>query len=414
MDLNPTHPQGPLQSGTTPLNIGVTPARPRASETALDTAADAAVPTGTSRCTGRSAGPRPHGRVNAAGTNRHAAAAEASSPAAAAQESPGAAASAETAPLDNTNHSASTAHYADRSADPSADRSADRSADDSAAGQRRLERNRRWLRARDACRDAAERLAWRNTLVAGNMGLVRSIAARESRGSDLPFEDLVQVGCLGLIRALEAFDPSRGHCLSTFAVPYIRGAIRREYRDRRAMVRIPRPLWELRQRACRLQDQRLRAGEPELGLQALAETLGCGLEALAEALGLETHSRVWSLDAPRPGGQGDGGEGSSWLEQLADPASLARPDELVRPADGGLLRWLQRRLGSLSPAERLLVEGRIGQNRTWVDLGHELGLPARQAQRRCHALLTRLRQEAESCLQSQGLTARASSAASSV
>lgn len=287
-------------------------------------------------------------------------------------------------------------------------------ADTDAATVWRRERNRRWLQARDGSRTAAERLAWRNALVTGNLGLVRSVAARELRGSEISFDDLVQVGCLGLIRALEAFDPARGTCLSTFALPYIRGAIRREYRDRRALIRIPRPLWELRQRACRLQEQHRRAGTPEPGLQAMARMLGCGVAQLAEALGLEAQSRVWSLDAPRSGGAGDEGEGSSLLGQLADPASLPQRDASAPRADAGLLHWLQQRLVSLSPAERLLVEGRVCQNRTWVDIGHELGLPARQVQRRCLALLTRLRQEAESALQSQGATAMASSAASSV
>lgn len=63
----------------------------------------------------------------------------------------------------------------------------------------------------------------RNRLVELNLPLVRKIAHQESLRTDLPFEDLVQEGALGLIRAVEAFDPARPTALSSFAVPYIQG-----------------------------------------------------------------------------------------------------------------------------------------------------------------------------------------------
>lgn len=284
--------------------------------------------------------------------------------------------------------------------------------------EQRLQRNRQWLDARADSSDPRERLAWRNALVAENLNLVRSIAGREARGADLPFDDLVQVGCIGLIRALEAFDPARGNRLSSFAVPYIRGAMRHEHRDRQTLVRIPRPLWELRQQAARLQEERRRLGQGELGGAALAQALGCGDGPLTEALQLGRLADMRSLDAPRPTGREDGGEGCPWLEQLPDPASLAVL-EAQAPTTATATEeqlWVRRRLEQLNPLERQLVLGRIDQNRTWVELGHELALAPRQAQRRCLAVLTRLRQEAEAWRQSRGANANASAsrAASSV
>jgi RNA polymerase sigma-B factor len=80
----------------------------------------------------------------------------------------------------------------------------------------------------------------RNRLVKLNMGLVRKVAHRLSHQCAEPYEDLEQCGYLGLITAIERFDPSQGYAFSSFAVPYIRGEILHFLRDRANTVRIPR------------------------------------------------------------------------------------------------------------------------------------------------------------------------------
>ncbi|MBW4516755.1 MAG: sigma-70 family RNA polymerase sigma factor [Timaviella obliquedivisa GSE-PSE-MK23-08B] len=80
----------------------------------------------------------------------------------------------------------------------------------------------------------------RNRLVMLNLGCVRKEAYHWAGRSTESYEDLVQVGCLGLIRAIERFDLSQGYALTTFAVPYIQGDIRHHLRDRQSLVRIPR------------------------------------------------------------------------------------------------------------------------------------------------------------------------------
>lgn len=80
----------------------------------------------------------------------------------------------------------------------------------------------------------------RNQLVQLNAGLVRKIAHRVSRQCAEPFEDLEQIGYLGLIRAIERFNPTQGCAFSSFAVPYIRGEMLHFLRDRSATVKIPR------------------------------------------------------------------------------------------------------------------------------------------------------------------------------
>jgi len=265
----------------------------------------------------------------------------------------------------------------------------------------RLDRNRRLLSAYAGKGEGGRHLAMRNALVAANLPLVRSVAARRCPAIDLPFEDLVQVGSLGLIRAVEAFDPKRAGSLSSFAVPYILGAIRHEVRDRLPMVRIPRQLWDLRQQASTLQERRRRQGQAPLDEPALTAALGCAAAPLQEALRLSGVGRVRSLDAPLGQGRTDGKCGITLLEQLADPASLGPEADLGADGEGGQgvepspeRLWLRQALAQLDPIDRRLLLGRLEVGCTWVELGAELGMPARQAQRRCTATQHRLMQAA--------------------
>ena len=262
----------------------------------------------------------------------------------------------------------------------------------------RQRRNSRWLTAYGHSRDPHQRISWRNALVAANLPLVHSVASRQSRACQLPFDDLLQVGSIGLIKAVEAFDPTRRVRLSSFAVPYILGAMRREQRDREPMVRIPRQLWDLRQQAAGLQERRRGLGLEPLGEAALAGALGCARELLQEAFAMEAAGAVRSLDG-KPAGGSDG-EGLSLLDRLAAPAGNgngAPPGEEESQRSGEAsaeLVWLRGVLEHLEPLERELLDGRLRVGCTWVELGAQLGLAPRQAQRRCTAVLERLRRAA--------------------
>ncbi|WAL59370.1 RNA polymerase sigma factor SigF [Thermocoleostomius sinensis] len=83
-------------------------------------------------------------------------------------------------------------------------------------------------------------VALRNKLVRLNAGLVRKIAHRVSYQCAEPYEDLEQIGYLGLIRAIERFDPTQGCAFSSFAVPYIRGEMLHFLRDRGSSIKVPR------------------------------------------------------------------------------------------------------------------------------------------------------------------------------
>ena len=308
--------------------------------------------------------------------------------------------------------------------------------------------NQEALAALKRSSDPAERQALRSELVRRNLPLVYAITARLGRTQALPQEDLRQIGSLGLLRAIDAYEPSQGRTLSSFAVPYIRGAIQHELRDRASLMRIPRPLWELRRRATVLQDRRRRLGQRQLTPAQLAEALDCSTSQVVEALQVSAVVEMRSLDAPSSGEGGEEAGSRTLLDQLADPASLTRaipdaaphagdfldaligagssqgrsePDpaapSLVQPIEAissssvpertaepmaptgwpasPELSWLQQRLLAMPPLERELLLGHVCGRRTWAELGRELGLHPRQAQRRTVTLLNRLQSEGQ-------------------
>lgn len=261
------------------------------------------------------------------------------------------------------------------------------------------QQNRCWLEAYASCEDPVVRMQWRNRLVEANLGMVHSVAARFTGISQLPYGDLVQVGCQGLIRAVEAFDGRRARCLSTFAIPYVRGAIRHELRDRESSIRLPRRLWELRHRLRGLQEERRGRGLAPLGHDDVAKALGCTPAELAEAEGLRDMGHPLSLDALQCSGSEADGRGT-WLDQLADPRSLGSEPTIHELHRGDhphrdQMDWLRQQLNHLDLLQRELVLARVVVGCTWVELGRQHGLHPRMAERRCNAALRQLRELAE-------------------
>ena len=209
---------------------------------------------------------------------------------------------------------------------------------------------------------AAGRQEARARLIEKHMGLVRSVARRYARGGE-PVDDLVQVGAIGLIKAVDRFEPARGRDLRAVAVPAIEGEIRHHLRDRTQLVRTPRPVLELASRVRRAQVE-IGAREGRLPLPAeLAEAVGASEEEIAQAL--QARAPVVELEP--------------------EHAPLA-PDDL---ADERAL--LQAGMSALSKRERRILELRYYEDRSQADIAREIGLSQAQVSRLIRRAVDRLR-----------------------
>lgn len=140
-------------------------------------------------------------------------------------------------------------------------------------------------------------LELRNKLVELNTGLVRKVAHQICGKCAEPYEDLEQIGYLGLIRAIERFDPHQGSAFSSFAIPYIRGEMLHYLRDKGSMMRIPRRWQELYTRGKKLRKDLIEQLGRLPNDRELAEGLGVPLNEWSECqLALQNRLPI-SLDA---------------------------------------------------------------------------------------------------------------------
>ena len=184
----------------------------------------------------------------------------------------------------------------------------------------------------------------RDAVIERFLPLARSLARRARRGTE-PLEDLEQVACLALVKAVDAFDVSRGTAFTSYAVPCITGAIKRHFRDRGWSVRMPRELQELALRVERVHEELFAAaGTPPTPAQ-IAEQAGVEVEDVLEARAAYRALRADSLDQPRFSRESD--DGGSLLDTLGD-----RDSEIRRAFDRVVLDAL---LETLEQRERLIV-----------------------------------------------------------
>ena len=138
----------------------------------------------------------------------------------------------------------------------------------------------------------------RNRIVELNLGLVRKEAHHWVHQCSEDYEDLIQVGCLGLIRAIERFQLSKGNAFSSFAIPYIRGEIQHYLRDRSNTVKIPRRWLELKQQAVKVTHQlREKLNRQPTDIE-IAEGLNVSLEEWLEVKLAAKNRELLSLDLP--------------------------------------------------------------------------------------------------------------------
>lgn len=158
--------------------------------------------------------------------------------------------------------------------------------------------------------------AIRNQIVELNIGLVRKEAHHWVNQCSESYEDLIQVGCIGLIRAIERFELSKGNAFSSFAIPYIRGEIQHYLRDRSATVKIPRRWLELRQQAMKVTTQLREELNRQPSDSEIASRLNVSLTEWQDIKLAAKNREPLSLDMPMGSAEGD--ESTSLGELVPD------------------------------------------------------------------------------------------------
>ena len=219
----------------------------------------------------------------------------------------------------------------------------------------------------------------RQELVERMLPFVRHVARRYANRGE-PLEDLVQVGCIGLLKAIDRFDVSRGVRLSSFAEPNVAGEIKRHFRDRGWSVRMPRDLQELNAAIIREGDQLAGRLGRTPSAPELAERLQTSPERIVEAMLAGRNYNASSLDEPDESGDGR-------------ISSLGAADHEFERADMLLLV----RAGSkvLAPRERKIVYLRYFHDLSQHEIAQRLGISQMHVSRLLRQSLDRMREALE-------------------
>jgi len=221
----------------------------------------------------------------------------------------------------------------------------------------------------------------RDKLIEDHMPLARRLASRY-RHSGESFEDLVQVACLGLIKAVDRYDASAGP-FTRFAVPTITGELKRHFRDKGWSMRVPRDLQERTMSVGNAVDHLA----TELGRSPkprdVAQFTGLRLDAVLEAMDAASAYSPMSLDSPQPGSEEDGGD-HTLVQTLGgeDPNfGLAEWRPTIAPAVRGL-----------PPREQEILRLRFGEDLTQTEIADRIGISQMHVSRLLRRSLAQLTQ----------------------
>ena len=218
--------------------------------------------------------------------------------------------------------------------------------------------------------------AARDELIYGNLRLVLSIVQRFT-GRKENLDDLFQVGCIGLCKAVDHFNVELEVKFSTYAVPMIIGEIRRYLRDNNS-IRISRSVRDLAYRALQVKEEILRTKQREATISEIAELLGTTERQVGEAM--EAIVEPISIYEPV---YNDGGDSLYVIDQLADNRSS--DDSWLESI---ALRDAIKRLGE---REQMIISMRYFKNRTQSEIAAEIGISQAQVSRLEKAALEKMR-----------------------
>lgn len=218
----------------------------------------------------------------------------------------------------------------------------------------------------------------RQELINGNLRLVLSIIQRFT-GRKENMDDLFQVGCIGLVKAVDNFNIEMDVKFSTYAVPMIIGEIRRYLRDNNA-IRISRSVRDLAYRALQIREELMTVKEGEPTVEEIAAKLGESREAVLHAM--DAIVEPISLYEPV---YNDNGDALYLMDQLADTSD-------------GDENWiesilLREAMDQLTERERKIIQMRFYRNKTQMEIASEIGISQAQVSRLEKAALEKMREQ---------------------
>jgi RNA polymerase sigma-B factor len=236
------------------------------------------------------------------------------------------------------------------------------------------------LREESASEEARETA--REALVHLHLPLVEH-CARRFRNRGEPFEDLVQVGTIGLLKSIDRFDVDRGVEFSTYATPTIIGEIKRYFRDKGWAIRVPRRLQELRMQIGAASSELTQALGRSPTPRELAERIGCSVEDILDGIESSNAYSTLSLDA----GDSDSDGPGTMLDAIgAHDANLEHVEirESIKPL-----------LDRLGPREKRILLLRFFKNMTQSQIAEEIGVSQMHVSRLLSRTLEQLRTSLE-------------------
>ncbi|MEE1154607.1 MAG: RNA polymerase sporulation sigma factor SigG [Acutalibacteraceae bacterium] len=223
----------------------------------------------------------------------------------------------------------------------------------------------------------SQRTRARDEMISGNLRLVLSVVQRFTNRGECP-DDLFQVGCIGLIKAIDNFDISVGVRFSTYGVPMIIGELRRFLRDNNS-VRVSRSMRDIAYRAMQVKEQMTADNNREPTIEEIAKALNMpkenvvlALEAIVEPVSLyepvfsDGNDTIYVMDQI-----GDNNDEKSWLEELA----------------------FKEAMENLSDREKRVLDLRFFKGRTQMEVAEEIGISQAQVSRIEKGALNKIKSE---------------------
>jgi RNA polymerase sigma-B factor len=219
----------------------------------------------------------------------------------------------------------------------------------------------------------------REMLVERFLPLARQLARRYQRPEE-PFDDLFQVACLGLVKAIDRFDLEREVAFSSYAVPTILGEIKRYFRDRTWSVRVPRDLQELALKVDRAVSELSLDLHRQPTVEEIGAKVGADEEDVLEALEASGAYKATSLESPRGSEEESGDTLGDTLGTEEHGFALAE--------DRATIEHLMR---SITPREREVLHLRFTEDLTQAEIGERIGVSQMQVSRIIRQSVARLR-----------------------